>query len=326
MTVYRNAPRLLSEWGLFADDIRDQNPADGVLAYELRTPLFSDYTHKRRFVRLPEGRQMTYRDPDVFDFPAGTVIAKTFSCPHDMRDLSQGERLLETRIEQHTDTGWYGYTYLWNDDQTDAAFNVGGGATDTNWIHSDGKRRTGRYQFPNANQCISCHSTKGEFIPIGPTARNLNCLGQLQDWDKSGSLAGLPESGALPRFADFDEASTGTVADRARAWLDVNCAHCHNENGSARTSGLDLSWHQTDPVRFGVWKSPVATGRGSGGRRFDIVPGRPDESILMYRIESDEAGIRMPNLARSISHPESIALIRQWIESLPDDRADGTRP
>ena len=108
-----------------------------------------------------------------------------------------------------------------------------------------------------------------------------------------------------------------SLDDCDRAWLEVNCAHCHSPHGSARTTGLDLRMMQTDPGKYGVFKSPVAAGKGTGGRRYDIVPGKPDESILMFRLETEEPGARMPNIARNLAHHESNDLIRSWIESMP---------
>ncbi len=327
VAVYRKAPGELSGWGLFKGNGATQEPVEGVFLYDLNTPLFSDYTQKYRFIKLPDGQPMTYQPETVFDFPVGTVIAKTFSYPKDMRDLALGERLLETRIEQNTETGWYGFTYIWNEAQTDAALNLGGGSTPVSWIHTDGSTRTNQYQFPNANQCITCHSKAGKFVPLGPTARNLNrdfnfadgASNQLAHWKSHALIQGTPVASEIPKLAVYNDPHSGTVADRARAWMDVNCAHCHHPEGSARTSGLDLQALQTTPAKFGVWKSPVATGKGSGGRKYDIVPGKPEESILVYRLESDEAGIRMPNLARSLNHPESIELIKEWIASMPEE-------
>ncbi len=319
--VYRRAPERLSEWALFEGNGRSQTPADGVFRYDLNTQLFSDYTAKHRFIRLPPGESMAYDPNSVFEFPAGTVIAKTFTYPHDLRHPEAGERLIETRIEHRTDTGWYGFSYIWNDDETEAALALGGGSREVRWIHHDGSERSNAYQIPNANQCITCHNQSGRFVPLGPTAGNLNRPfekepehgEQLAHWTATGLLTGAPELSDVPATPVFDDPSTGTVAERARAWLDVNCAHCHSPEGSARTSGLDLRLAVNEPRLYGVWKSPVAAGRGSGGRKFDIVPGKPDESILLYRLESDELGVRMPNLARNLAHPESIALIREWI-------------
>ena len=98
--------------------------------------------------------------------------------------------------------------------------------------------------------------------------------------------------------------------------LHANCGHCHNPRGAARTSGLFLDIAETDPAVFGVCKPPVATGRGSGGLPFDIVPGNPDGSILVYRISSTDPEVRMPELGRNLVHEEGVALIREWISSM----------
>ena len=315
--IYRSAPRLLSEWGLFKGALAEQAPVEGVLPYELNAHLFSDYTTKRRFIRLPKGQKMKYHAKDSFEFPVGTVIAKTFSYPTDMRDSGLGESLLETRIEFREASGWYGYSYIWNDEQTDADLSLGGGSLDVSWIHKDGQERALKYVVPDANQCIACHSSYKTFEPIGTTARNLNRVGkqggenQLTLWNHLGLIDGLASD--PPRMANYEDSNSGSLDDRARAWLDVNCAHCHRPGGSARSSGLHFQYGQQNMEKLGVWKSPVATGRGSGGRLYDIVPGKPEQSILMHRIESSETGVRMPNLARSIPHLEGVELIRNWI-------------
>ena len=323
--VYRQTPQMLSEWNLFAGDPRDQQPAEGIFRYDLNTPLFSDGTAKYRFIRLPTAGAMVFEPTAVMKFPVGTAIVKTFAMPHDQRSPESGQQLLETRIEEHRDNGWYGYSYIWNEEQSDARLALGGGRREVKWLDDSGKTVSNQYQIPNANQCITCHGQEGKFQPLGPTARNLNRLllhsseNQLAEWQARGWLKECPDIESLPALPVFDDPSTGSIEQRTRAWLDVNCAHCHNPVGSARTSGLDLSLFQNTPAKYGVWKSPVATGRGSGGRKFDIVPGKPDESILVYRIESNEPGVRMPNLARNLSHAESIELIRAWIESIPDN-------
>ena len=112
---------------------------------------------------------------------------------------------------------------------------------------------------------------------------------------------------------------TGSLDARARAWLEINCAHCHNPAGPARNSGLDLLASQTNPTAYGVYKAPVAAGRGSGGREFDIVPGQPDKSIMVYRIASTDGGIMMPELGKRLVHEEGLALIREWIAAMADE-------
>jgi uncharacterized repeat protein (TIGR03806 family) len=321
-------PEKLSAYGLFLGNGSTQEPADGVVPYDLNSPLFSDYAAKYRFVRLPPGTSATYREDDVFEFPVGTIIAKTFAYPHDMRDLSRGQRLIETRLLIHQPDGWTGLPYMWNDEQSEATLKVAGGACDVHWVHSDGKERTVNYLIPNTNQCLACHENSKVMAPIGPKARNLNKSfpypeggdNQLAHWEKVGYLKGAPSPAQAPRLPVWDDPSTGTVEQRARAWLEINCAHCHNPKGPARTSGLDLMGSQTDRYKQGFWKTPIATGRGSGGRFYDIIPGKPDASILVYRIESTELGVMMPELSRRLVHEEGVALVRHWIAGMKDNR------
>ncbi len=322
--VYRSAKPRLSEYGLFQGDLARQQPAEGVVPYDLNTPLFSDYTTKYRFIKLPTNGEIQYRAQGVMEFPVGTVIAKTFAYPHDMRDLSRGERLLETRIELRQDEGWFGFSYVWNDEQTDAVLALGGGEIEVAWIHADGQSRTNHYQIPNANQCLTCHQSNDQFVPIGPVAANLNrnyefphgTENQLEYLRRTQLLNDLPAAESREVWPISDQPSTGSVDSRARTWLHVNCAHCHNPGGTARTSGLDLRLSQSDPAKFGVWKAPVAAGHGSGGREYDLVPGKPDQSILLFRIEADDPSIAMPNVARNLVPIEAAGLIRAWIEQL----------
>ena len=344
---YRSMPRKLSAFGLFSGPLAAQVPAAGVVRYELNTALFSDYADKRRFIKLPPGTQMEYAGAGLLQFPVGAVMAKTFSYRHDFRDASLGERLLETRIEMRCEEGWFGASYLWNAEQTDAELALGGAEFDVQWIHDDGQARSTHYEVPNANQCLNCHAQDKQYQPIGPTARNLNrplptgeagisqdVLAQLQGairtavegsqlayLSTAGMLHGLPAEaadvaaiGSVPSLAD---PHSGSVDGRARAWLNMNCAHCHNPTGTARTTGLDLSWNQDDLAKLGVWKSPVAAGHGAGGRKYDIVPGKPDDSVLMYRIESHDQSIMMPNVGRRLVQDEAVAVVREWIAGLP---------
>jgi parallel beta-helix repeat protein len=322
--VYRSAPKRLSEYGLFKGPLAQHSPASGVVLYDLNTPLFSDFSAKRRYIRLPKGQKIKYRDQGVLEFPIGTVIAKTFSYPNDMTDLAKGEQLLETRIELLKDDGWYAFSYIWNDQQTEAALALGGREVDVSWVHDDGQRRSTRYNIPNANQCLTCHSHDKAFVPIGPTAQNLNrsvpetteTTNQLSYLADAGMLEGLPDVKSIAKLPRFDDPHSGSVEQRARAWLDVNCAHCHNPSGTARTSGLDLRWEQHDPGRLGVWKAPVAAGHGSGGRMYDIVPGKPDESIFVYRLESQDPSIMMPNVGRRLVFEPAVNLVREWIQRM----------
>jgi len=326
--VYRRVPRKLSEWKLFHLQDGRLTAAMDLIPYDLNTTLFSDETTKYRYIRMPDGASAAWSPTESLSFPPGTVIIKTFAHPDLSSDLTPKERWLETRVEFLEPTGWYGVSYLWNEEQTDADLRLGGAAVDVEWTTDSGRSVKTEYQIPNANQCISCHSSNDRYVPIGTTARNLNrkrlasdAKTQLVQWVEAGQLKECPSPDEFPVLASWNHAERYSTSDRARAWLEVNCAHCHNPTGSARTTGLDLMASQTDPGKIGIFKSPVATGKGSGGRKYDIIPGKADESILVYRLETDLPGARMPNLGRSIRHDESLALIRQWIDEMPEERS-----
>ncbi|QJW92003.1 hypothetical protein HNV11_22775 [Spirosoma taeanense] len=321
------APEKLSDWGIFAGNIAGQRPAEGVIPYRLNTPLFSDYAEKLRFLKLPAGQSVPYNPDDVLAFPTGTVLIKTFYFPNDFRDPAKGRRLLETRLLVHEPAGWKALEYVWNTEQTDALLEVAGEQTEVTYVDLAGKTHRQPYVMPNLNQCKGCHNRNERLLPIGPSARQLNGeqtyadgpANQLAYWQLHGLLTGLPELAAVAKTPVWNDPATGSLDARARAWLDINCAHCHRPDGPAATSGLNLRYNEENPTVWGVLKTPVAAGRGSGGRQYDIVPGKPDESILVYRIESNDPGIMMPEVARKVTHQEGVALVREWIRSLKSE-------
>ncbi len=319
-------PERLSAWGLFADAAL-QWPASGVIAYDLNTPLFSDHAEKLRFVRLPEGTTVQYQEDGVLEFPVGTVIAKTFAYPSEDASTGGRLRLLETRLLVHEADGWVGLPYIWNDQQTEARLSIIGGRAQVVRTDAEGRSQTIDYLIPNSNQCKGCHRrSERTMLPIGPRVAQLNRdfdypsgrENQLAHWARVGALTGVGEPAAAPRYPVWNDAASGSLDHRARAWLEINCAHCHNPEGPARTSNLDLSYGQTDPTFWGVRKRPIAAGRGSGDRLFDIVPGVPEESIFVYRLESLDPGVMMPELGRTVIHHESVELIREWIAAMAD--------
>ncbi|WP_296718174.1 SO2930 family diheme c-type cytochrome [Erythrobacter sp.] len=293
-------PSALSEFGIFADAAR-QVPAPGVTPYTLNTPLWSDGADKLRFIYLPEGTQLTADGEGLLQFPVGAAIIKTFA-------FGEGEarRLIETRVLLHRADGWLALPYRWNAEQTEASLALAGGRVDL--VTPAGEAIS--YAIPNKNQCKSCHGKDGQVIPIGPKARNLSAewLGQAS---AGGLLDHVPAGGDL--LPDWRAHATGPAAPLARAYLDVNCAHCHQPGGGASNSGLDLRWEQDDAHALGIMKRPVAAGRGAGGHDFSILPGQPDASILLYRMNSAEPGVAMPELGKASVDHEGGAVVRRWI-------------
>ena len=315
-------PRLLSQYGFF-NGPGISNPAVGVVDYDLATPLFSDNAVKFRNVIVPDGMPAQYDGDEVMDFPVGTALIKTFAFPADSREPEKNLRLIETRLLLRQENGWQALAYVWNEDQSDAELKVAGKRLTVDFIDKAGEPVSFEYAVPNKNQCKGCHSINGEISPIGPKARNLNhgfdygegTENQLARWIGTGLLTGAPQPADAPSVPDWlDE--TAPLDARARAWLDINCAHCHRREGPASNSGLFLTWSEKDQTAYGINKRPVAAGRGSGGLHVDIAPGKPEESILLYRVVSDEPGVMMPELGRSLTDPRAVELLRDWISSL----------
>jgi uncharacterized repeat protein (TIGR03806 family) len=302
-------PPKLSAFGLFRGN-DPKTPATGI-GYALRAPLFSDYTDKHRFISIPVGRKAKILADGTIDFPLGTVLVKSFG----WTDVNAA-RPVETRLLIRRASGWAALPYIWDADGKDATLALGGRRLPVTFKSPDGEVHSIRYAVPNKNQCKECHSLNGEIVPIGPKARNF-----ILDPAASAKLRGVyfENPAALkPAMPQWDDPKSGSIADRARAYLDVNCAHCHNPAGSASNSGLFLRWTDNPAgVNYGIGKRPTAAGRGSGGMDFAIAPGDPAHSFLLYRLESTDPGIAMPELGRSTVHKEGAALLRQWIAEMP---------
>jgi len=346
-------PPTLAEWGVFAIDDGRLIPQEGVVDYELNTPLFSDYAHKLRTVWMPAGTQGRYTAEGELEFPVGTIITKTFYYPlaaardasrvlrtAEPRGLEAGGRLIldevrliETRILVHRSSGWAASTYVWDASQREARLERTGAIRPLTLVDAS-SQTVGRasvdfdYVVPDVNQCAGCHATdvkRAVMSPIGLKVRHVNRdhlyggevgrRNQLEYWAESGRLgvsATNASAAAPPRAASWDDVSASLEA-RARAYLDINCSHCHNPRGPADTSGLSLEASETSAVALGVCKSPIAAGRGTGNRKFGLVPGAPEESITVYRMASTDPGAMMPELGRALAHEEGVALISRWI-------------
>ena len=273
-------------------------------------------------------------------FPVGTVISKTFYYPSiegdnvrkekDMQPVTakaglklSENRLIETRLLVRRAKGWEPLSYIWNADETEAKLTRIGAIVKMSL--ADGDTLTPfNYAVPNINQCAGCHApnnTTRVLSPIGPKARHLNgdyayaegTMNQLDKLIEAGYLDEAPTK--RPRSAIWND-NVETINARSRAYLDVNCAHCHNPFGPADTSGLHLNPENQSAPHLGICKNAVAAGSGTGGRKYDIAPGVPENSILLYRMETRDPGAMMPELGRSLTHIEGAELIDAWIAGM----------
>jgi uncharacterized repeat protein (TIGR03806 family) len=328
-------PQLLSAYRFFRD-VGARQPNERVTPYDLNTALYSDGALKLRYLYIPPGQQARYSADDVFEFPVGAVLIKTFAFAADMRRPSENVRFLETRLLIRREAGWIALPYVWNEAQTEARLSVIGANVPVSFADEEGQAIALDWHVPNVNECAGCHAREGgnAVLPLGPSARNLNRsftrlylrlprdgprsmetmeVDQLALWQELGLIDQAPADAS--RVPDAYDAGA-PLEQRARAYLDVNCAHCHNPNGPAHTSGLDLRWSQRDPALWGVLKRPVAAGRGSAGFDFSIEPGHPERSILLHRMQSTDPGVMMPELGRQLVDERAVALMRDWIAGM----------
>ncbi len=334
-------PEQLSAWGVVLADGDYLGLNTAALPYDLNTPLFSDYALKLRTVWMPPGESARYDASQEFNFPVGTIISKTFhyekaadwSLQHQTvvrqdRDTVLDEQgrldlkrysLIETRLLVHYEDGWRAFPYVWNSTQTEAWLEVAGDVKSLTLV-DESAQLDFLYVVPDANQCAACHApdhTDADIRPIGLKARHLNRSQQIERWQEEGVLTGV--AGEVPVAARWTGSGSATLEERARAYLDINCAHCHNSAGAADTSGLHLNIEAPLDRHFGICKSPTAVGQGSGDHLYDIYPGKTEESIMIFRMDHTDAAIAMPELGRSTVHTEGVVLISQWIKSLEGD-------
>lgn len=315
-------PPKLSAWHLFTATRDGLKPNTRVIPFDLNTPLFSDYASKYRFVRMPEGKSARYSDDSVFEFPIGTVFAKSFAFPIDGQPGK--ERLIETRLLVRSNSAWVALPYIWNDRQSEAYLQLVPDPVPVKFTDVLGQRHDFTYQIPNANECALCHDHDHQLQPIGPKARNLNkdyayadgTVNQLVRWTQLGYLQDAPAPNLAPRAAVWNNPASGWLEDRALAYLDNNCAHCHQPGGSAGYTGVDFRLGHPDSLHAGFCKHPNSAGN-MDGRQYDIVPGDPQNSILVYRLASTAPKIMMPQIGRATVHSEGLALIQSWVAGLP---------
>lgn len=284
----------------------------------------------------------------TFFYPLADGVAQTSSDwdgSADSLDLARAQ-LIETRVLVRQTDGWDALPYVWAGD--DAHLTRTGAIIPVaiRLKAADDAPTRFPYVVPGRSECAGCHATDhttghtADHItdqsgaathplqPIGLAARHLNrpalppqMQNQLQRWRDAGWLDGLPNEGAggfqrVPANADWQD-SAATLTARARAYLDINCGHCHSRTGAARTSGMWLDAQNSDLRHLGVCKPPIAAGRGSGGHSYGIVPGQPDASILVFRMVTQDPGARMPETGRSLVDTHGVKLISDWVRAQP---------
>jgi uncharacterized repeat protein (TIGR03806 family) len=347
-----STPDLLSKWNLFSD-IRNQVPAEGVIPFEVTSPLFTDYALKHRFVTLRDGGTIEYFDDTTrWQSPVGTIYTKTFAYPpNDADPNSDGkEQLIETRLVVHydaedersgcngEDSCWDVHVYVYNEDMSDAVCTRTGAVVSVTFTDEDEQQRTiDDYGVPSNDLCYQCHGSFPDSRTLAPSTGMLNRGNDYLGVPVENQIDQLYALGMLDKepqpvdqratYVDPVNDTDAGIHERARSYLDPNCSHCHAPDGEAEGTGVWFDYVTMDPVgadQSSFLKWGVCRTASSVGRRVDcfqsndIVPGNSADSLMPCRIKSVTFGEMMAPIGRSTYHTQGHALINEWIDVLPD--------
>jgi uncharacterized repeat protein (TIGR03806 family) len=313
-------PQLLSRTGAFSN-ARNLIPVRGLIPYDLVVPFWSDGAGKSRWVAVPDGK-IKFSPAGEWTFPRGTVFVKTFEVSTDAADPGIRRRLETRLLVCDSAGGVYGVVYKWRPDDSDADLLKGSETEEIPIKTAAAEVRHQPWYYPNRSDCLACHNTKAGGV-LGVKTRQMNRAfaypsgvsdNQLRAWNHIGLFE--------PAVVDADLAKLPTLAaandmarslqDRARSYLDANCAQCHRPGG---TVAYFDARYDTPLERQELIDGPVLIDQGIDRPRV-ISPHDTWRSIAYMRVNTVD-DIKMPPIARETIDQEGVRLLRDWITSLP---------
>ena len=296
----------LSEMGLYSGDLSNLAPAEDVHLYDLNSRLFTDYAHKQRLVRMPEGEAMQYNGNSLLPvYPDNTIISKTFYYYEDESNTSSNKIIIETRVLIKTEGTWKLGNYIWNSNMTEAVYSNDAVTVPVSYLDAEGITQEIQYQVPSNEDCITCHHIYEVIVPIGPKLRAMNfnpnneetTINQLQHFINLGLLEGLTNVSDIDVLADWEDEANFDILERGRSYIDVNCAHCHQPGGFVPTGFLLDFRFETEFSETGIY-----------ARRGQIED----------RVQSTTPVYMMPQIGRSIVHDEGVAMLLEYLEAIEE--------
>jgi uncharacterized repeat protein (TIGR03806 family) len=320
----RRFPRKLSETGVFTS-VRDHKVAAGVMPYSINAPFWSDGAHKERFFALPGKAAIDFEERKPWVWDDGAVTVKSFSLDFETGNPSS-RKYIETRIMVKQDDQWLGYSYRWNDEQTDAVL-VGAKGMDSTYQIKDrnaaGGLRKQVWHYPSRNECMFCHSRAAGFV-LGLTTAQMNREHQFESGKNDNQLRTYAHIGIFKKPLSkeavqmraysnpFD--SKIDLASRVKTYFEVNCAICHVSDGGGN-SRMELGAGTPLEKAKVIGEPPVHEDLGLRNARL-VAPGAPESSVLYQRI-TRRGEKQMPPISTNLVDNEGAMLIREWILSLP---------
>ncbi|MBF8151154.1 RICIN domain-containing protein, partial [Winogradskyella sp. F6397] len=333
-----NVPELLSETGAF-QNLTTLTPSSGVLPYELVESFWSDGAEKKRWMVIPNDgthdtpeEQINFSEDGDWEFPVGSVLIKHFELPVDDANPNVTKRL-ETRFSIKASTGdFYFLTYKWNSAGTEAVLLDSGVSEDIAIATTSGSSRYQTWTYPGTQDCIACHNpaTNGS---IGPRTRFLNSnITYPQTETNANQLVTLSHLGILDESIDDNtvlayqthkaiDDPNASLDERARSYLDNNCAYCHRPGGTGERAQFDLRLSNS-LVDTGLMYA--GTNEPVDGLDRIVIAGDAENSILFHRIESVDQTVEMPPIAKNVADQAGVDLIEEWINQLDPNYEDPT--
>jgi uncharacterized repeat protein (TIGR03806 family) len=313
-------PALLSQTGAF-NDARNLIPSDGLIPYDLVVAFWSDGAVKSRWAAVPSG-QIRFAPTGEWSFPKGTVFVKTFALPTDERDPGVKHRLETRLLVCDSAGGVYGVVYKWRADNSDADL-LTTSLTETIPIKTaSGQVREQTWYYPSRKDCLECHNVKAGGV-LGVKTRQMNrpftypsgvTDNELRTWNHLGLFAPSfndEDVAQFPKLASADD-KTRPLVDRARSYLDANCAQCHRPGG---TVAYFDARYDTPLERQELIDGPVLIDQGID--RPQIISPHDIWRSIAYMRMNTVGDIKMPPLARETIDQKGVALMGEWILSMP---------
>lgn len=308
----------LSDYKFFIGELKDLTPHQDLLLYKPNSELFTDYAKKVRYVWMPKNTKAEFvSENEPLNLPVGSVLVKVFY--YDETQFDSGKRIVETRIMIRKTEGWVFANYKWNEDQTEAFYDLNGSTVPLTITHNNQNLNL-NYLIPAASHCNTCHSKGNVTVPLGIKPIHLNYTNsgtnQLQQWIQKDFLQNnLPNS--MNAVVDYLDTSK-SLEQRVRSYFDIQCAHCHNEEGTAFYVPLIFSYHQTENIENMGVCSPPSMQIPEIDRGYIVAPQNKGSSTLYYMMNTTLPQYQMPRIGRSTIHQEGINLVEQWIDSLAE--------
>jgi uncharacterized repeat protein (TIGR03806 family) len=324
-TASGGIPRLLSQTGAFRDTA-SLTPSESLIPYDLNVSFWSDGASKLRWASVPNdaahpNATIAFKPTGEWVFPAGTVFVKTFELATNEAH-PEWKRRLETRLlVRSSDGGVYGATYKWRGDNSDADL-LATNLSETIPIETANGTRSQTWYYPSSQDCLTCHTANAGLV-LGVKTRQLNRSmaypsgitdNELRAWNHLGLFApALEESqiASYPKLARADDL-TRSLEDRARSYLDANCAHCHRPNG---TVAYFDARYDTPLQEQNLIGGQILINQGIDHPQ--VIAPRDIWRSLIYMRAGAVDSLKMPPLAHNERDAADMDLLRQWIQSMP---------